>query len=31
MIQSEFFTDIVGAKQLGDTLSSPSVPRLPHL
>jgi hypothetical protein len=31
MIQSEFFTDIVGAKQLGDMLSSPSVPLLPHL
>ncbi len=31
MVQSEFFTGIVGGKQLGDTLSSPSVPLLPHL
>ncbi len=31
MIQSEFFTGIVGGKQLGDTLSSPTVPLLPHL
>ena len=31
MIQSEFFTNIVGDKQLGDTLSSPSVPLLPYL
>ena len=31
MLQSEFFTEIVGGKQLGDTLSSPTVPLLPHL
>jgi hypothetical protein len=31
MVQSEFFTGIVGGKQLGDTLSSPSVPLLAHL
>ncbi len=31
MIQSEFFTRIVGGKQLADTLSSPTVPLLPHL
>jgi len=31
MVQSEFFTGIVGGKQLGDTLSSPTVPLLPHL
>ncbi len=31
MVQSEFFTGIVGDKQLGDTLSSPTVPLLPHL
>ena len=31
MLQSEFFTGIVGGKQLGDTLSSPTVPLLPHL
>jgi hypothetical protein len=31
LVQSEFFTGIVGGKQLGDTLSSPSVPLLPHL
>jgi hypothetical protein len=31
MIQSEFFTRIVGGKQLGDTLSAPTVPLLPHL
>ncbi len=31
MIQSEFFTGIIGGKQLGDTLSSPTVPLLPHL
>ena len=31
MIQSEFFTGIVGDKKLGDTLSSPTVPLLPHL
>jgi hypothetical protein len=31
MVQSEFFTGIAGGKQLGDTLSSPSVPLLPHL
>jgi hypothetical protein len=31
LIQSEFFTGIVGGKQLGDTLSSPTVPLLPHL
>ncbi len=31
MVQSTFFTGISGGKQLGDTLSSPSVPLLPHL
>jgi hypothetical protein len=31
LLQSEFFTGIVGGKQLGDTLSSPTVPLLPHL
>lgn len=31
MVQSTFFTGIVGGKQLGDTLSSPTVPLLPHL
>lgn len=31
MVQSTFYTDISGDKQLGDTLSSPSVPLLPHL
>jgi len=31
MVQSEFFTSIVGGKQLGDSLASPSVPLLPHL
>jgi hypothetical protein len=31
LIQSEFFTSIVGGKQLGDSLSSPSVPLLSHL
>ena len=31
MVQSEFFTGISSGKQLGDTLSSPSVPLLPHL
>ena len=31
MLQSEFFTGIVGGKQLGDSLSSPTVPLLPHL
>ncbi len=31
MLQSDFFTGIVGGKQLGDTLSSPTVPLLPHL
>ena len=31
LIQSEFFAGIVGGKQLGDSLSSPSVPLLPHL
>jgi len=31
MLQSEFFSGIVGGKQLGDSLSSPSVPLLPHL
>ena len=31
MLQSEFFTGIVGGKQLGDTLASPTVPLLPHL
>ena len=31
MVQSEFFSGIVGGKQLGDTLSSPTVPLLPHL
>lgn len=31
MVQSTFFTSIVGGKQLGDTLSSPTVPLLPHL
>jgi hypothetical protein len=28
MLQSEFFTRIVGGKQLGDSQSSPMVPRL---
>jgi len=31
MIQSDYFGDIVGGKQLGDTLAAPSVPLLPHL
>ena len=31
MVQSEFFTGIVGGKQLGDTLASPTVPLLPYL
>ncbi len=31
MVQSEFFTGIIGGKQLGDTLSAPTVPLLPHL
>jgi hypothetical protein len=31
MLESGFFTSIVGDKQLGDSLSSPSVPLLPHL
>jgi hypothetical protein len=31
LLQSEFFTGIVVGKQLGDTLSSPTVPLLPHL
>jgi len=31
LVQSAFFTGIVGGKQLGDTLSSPTVPLLPHL
>jgi hypothetical protein len=31
MLQSEFFTGIVGGKQLGDTLALPTVPLLPHL
>ncbi len=31
MLESEFFTGIVGDKQLGDSLSSPSVPLLPAL
>ncbi len=31
MLESEFFTGIVGGKQLGDSLSSPTVPLLPHL
>jgi hypothetical protein len=31
MLQSEFFTAIIGDKQLGDSLSSPTVPLLPHL
>ncbi|MEE2675147.1 MAG: hypothetical protein VX466_15200 [Myxococcota bacterium] len=31
LVQSEFFTNIVGGKQLADTLSSPTVPLLPHL
>ena len=31
MVQSEFFTGIVGGKQLGDTLATPTVPLLPHL
>ncbi len=31
MVGSDFFTGIVGGKQLGDTLSSPTVPLLPHL
>lgn len=31
MVQSTFYTEIFGDKQLGDTLSSPSVPLLPHL
>ncbi len=31
MVQSDFFGGIVGGKQLGDTLSSPTVPLLPHL
>ena len=31
LIQSEFFAGIVGGKQLGDSLSSPSVPLLPYL
>ncbi len=31
MVRSEFFGGIVGGKQLGDSLSSPSVPLLPHL
>ena len=31
LVQSEFFTGIVGGKQLGDTLASPTVPLLPYL
>lgn len=31
LIQSEFFTGIAGGKQLGDSLSSPTVPLLPRL
>ena len=31
MLQSEFYGAIVGDKQLGDTLSAPTVPLLPHL
>ncbi len=31
MIQSELFTGIIGGTQLGDTLSSLTVPMLPHL
>ncbi|MBW2401721.1 MAG: hypothetical protein JRG80_21120 [Deltaproteobacteria bacterium] len=31
MLQGEFFTGIVGGKQLGDSQSSPKVPLLPHL
>lgn len=31
LIRSEFFTSIVGDKQLADSLSAPSVPLLPHL
>ena len=31
MVQSDFFGGIIGGKQLGDTLSSPTVPLLPHL
>jgi hypothetical protein len=31
MLQSEFFSAIIGDKQLGDSLSSPTVPLLPHL
>ena len=31
MVQGKFFSSIVGNKQLGDSLSSPSVPLLPHL
>ena len=31
LVQSKFFTGIVGGKQLGDDLSSPTVPILQHL
>ena len=31
LLQSDFFTGIVGGKQLADSFSSPSVPLLPHL
>ena len=31
MVQSKFFTTAVVGKQLGDTLSSPSVPLLSHM
>jgi hypothetical protein len=31
MIQSEFYTGIISGKQLGDDLSSLTVPLLPHL
>ena len=31
MVRGTFFTGIVGGKQLGDSLASPSVPLLPHI
>jgi len=31
LVQSKFFTGIVGGKQLGDTQSTITVPLLPHL
>jgi hypothetical protein len=31
MVQSKFYTSIFGGKQLGDDLSSPTVPILQHL